>query len=56
MRDLMVRIATLGELMAFLWRRRLFWLIPMITALIILALLLFLRTNPLTSPLTYPIF
>jgi hypothetical protein len=37
MRDFFARIGILGELLQFLWMRRLYWLIPMIVMLIIVA-------------------
>lgn len=46
----------LGELLQFLWRRKLYWLIPMIVTLILFAVLIILGSNPATSPFIYSLF
>ncbi len=45
MRDFFARLGILGELLQFLWMRKLYWLIPMIITLIVFALLIILG-NP----------
>ena len=45
MRDFFARMGILGELLQFLWMRKLYWLIPMIITLIVFALLIILG-NP----------
>ena len=40
MRDFVARMGVLGELLQFLWRRKLYWLIPMIITLVIFAVLI----------------
>ncbi len=45
-----------GELFQFLWRERLWWMIPMVTVLLLLgALMLFAQSTPL-SPFVYTLF
>ena len=56
MRDLLARMGILGELLQFLWRRKLYWLIPMIITLIIFAVLIILGSNPATQPFIYTLF
>ena len=56
MRDLLARMGILGELLQFLWRRKLYWLIPMIITLIIFAIIIILGSNPATQPFIYTLF
>jgi hypothetical protein len=56
MRDMLARMGILGELLQFLWRRKLYWLIPMIITLILFAVLLILGSNPATQPFIYTLF
>ena len=56
MRDLIARLGIWGELIQFLWRRKLYWLVPMIILIGIFALLLILGSNPVTAPFLYPLF
>lgn len=56
MRDMMARMGILGELLTFLWRRKLYWLIPMIITLIGVAIIIILGSNPATQPFIYTLF
>ncbi len=56
MRDMIARMGILGELLAFLWRRKLYWLIPMIVMLAFFIVLIILSSNPVTGPMLYPLF
>jgi hypothetical protein len=56
MRDVLARMGILGELLQFLWRRKLYWLIPMIITLIVFAVLIILGSNPATQPFIYTLF
>ncbi len=49
-------VTTLGELFRFLWRRRLWWLAPMIVALLIFAALIVLGSATGVGPLIYTLF
>ena len=53
MREIVNRMGILGELLQFLWKRKLFWLIPMIIILIIFIVLIILGNNPVTGPFIY---
>jgi len=53
MRDLFARMGILGELLGFLWRRKLYWLIPMIITLIAVAIFIILGSNPALQPFIY---
>jgi hypothetical protein len=56
MRDMIARMGILGELLQFLWRRKLYWLIPMIILLAVFIVLIILGSNPATAPFIYPMF
>ncbi|MBL8154889.1 MAG: hypothetical protein JNM70_11960 [Anaerolineae bacterium] len=56
MRDVLARMGIVGELFMFLWRRKLYWLIPMVVTLIIFAILIILGSNPATQPFIYTLF
>ena len=44
------------ELFAFLWKRRLWWLIPMILVFVLVGILIvFVGSSPL-APIVYPLF
>ena len=46
----------LGELLVFLWKRKRWWLIPMIVVLILFALLLVFAQGSAVGPLIYTLF
>jgi hypothetical protein len=53
---LRMRLGILGELFAFLWAAKMWWLIPMIVALIAFALIIVLGTASGGGPLIYTLF
>lgn len=56
MRDFVARLGILGELLLFLWKRKLYWLLPMIIALLLIAVVIVLGNNPVTAPFIYTLF
>lgn len=46
----------LGELLAFLWKRKLWWLIPMVTTLLFCGLLLVFASSSGLGPFIYSLF
>jgi hypothetical protein len=38
--DFFARMGVMGELLRFFWRRKLYWLVPMIIALIVIGILI----------------
>jgi hypothetical protein len=50
------RMAILGELLAYLWKRKLWWLLPMVVALILFALLLAFAQGSAVVPFIYTLF
>ena len=50
------RSSVMGELLGFFWQQRLWWLIPMVTVLLVVGLLLlFAQSSPL-APFVYTLF
>jgi uncharacterized membrane protein YccC len=56
MRGFIARMGILGEMLQFLWRRKLYWIIPMVITLIVFAVLIILGSNPATAPFIYSLF
>ena len=56
LRTLRVRLGTLSELMTLLWERKLWWLIPLATVLVLLIVLLIVAQATGAGRLMYPVF
>lgn len=54
--DFVSRLGIVGELMVFLWRAKMWWLIPMVVALLIFAVVLILATASPAGPMIYTLF
>jgi uncharacterized protein YqhQ len=54
--DFTSRLGIVGELLRFLWARKLWWLIPMIVALLLFGVLLLLGASGVLSPFIYTLF
>jgi hypothetical protein len=50
------KVMVVGELMVFLWKRKLWWLIPMIIVLILFGLLLIFTQGSAVAPFIYTLF
>jgi hypothetical protein len=50
------RLGIMGELIGFLWERKLWWLIPMVTVLLGLASALFFAQSSPIAPFIYTMF
>jgi len=50
------RVSIVGELLAYLWRRKLWWMIPMVTILALFGLLLVLTQGSALAPFIYTLF
>jgi hypothetical protein len=46
----------LGEFLVFLWKRKLWWLIPMVTTLLLCGLLLIFASSTGLGPFIYSLF
>lgn len=50
------RLSILGELLVFLWKRKLWWMIPMVCALILLTVMLVFAQGSVIGPFIYTLF
>jgi hypothetical protein len=50
------RFGIFGEFIAFLWERKLWWMIPMVTVLIVFGLLLVFAQSSALAPFIYTLF
>jgi len=50
------RLGIFGELLVFLWKRKLWWMIPMIIVLILFGLLLIFTQSSVVAPFIYTLF
>ena len=56
MDDFFMRMGVLGELLAFLWKRKLYWMLPMVITLLVFALLIVVGGSSPLSPFIYTLF
>lgn len=55
-RGMGVKFGIAGELIVFLWERKLWWLIPSITLLLLFGLLIVLTEGSALAPFIYTLF
>ncbi len=55
-RHLASRFGILGELLAFLWRRKLWWLIPLVLLLALFSVILVFAGGSGVAPFIYSLF
>jgi hypothetical protein len=55
-RSMIGNLGVLGELLRFLWQRKLWWMIPMVVLLMLFALLVFLTSTSGIGPFIYTLF
>jgi hypothetical protein len=53
---MMTNMGVVGEVLSFLWQRKLWWLIPLVTALLLFGLLLVFATTSGVAPFIYTLF
>ncbi len=56
MQELAARLGIVGELFQFLWKRKLYWLIPMVITLLVFAFLILMSASSPLAPFIYSIF
>jgi hypothetical protein len=54
--EMSTNMGTAGEVLSFLWQRKRWWLIPLVTALLIFAILLVFATASGVAPFIYTLF
>ena len=55
-RSMFSNVGIVGELLNFLWKRKLWWLIPMVAVLLIFGLLLIVASASGVGPFIYTLF
>jgi hypothetical protein len=55
-RGMMTNTGVVGEVIQFLWVRKLWWLIPMVTVLLLFGLLLIFASSSGVAPFIYTLF
>jgi hypothetical protein len=53
---LLTKLGIFGELLTFLWRRKLWWLIPMVVVLVLFGLVLIFTQSSVVAPFIYSLF
>ena len=56
LQDFFMRMGVLGELLAFLWKRKLYWMLPMVITLLVFALLIMLGSATPAGTFIYTLF
>ena len=56
LRGMVGRFGIMGELLAFLWERKLWWLIPMMVVLLAFGILLIFAQSSAIAPFIYTLF
>jgi hypothetical protein len=54
--DFASRMGIVGELMGFLWRAKMWWLIPMVIALLLFAVIIVVASAGPGGPMIYTLF
>lgn len=55
-RGMLTNTGVVGEIIQFLWARKLWWLIPMVTILLLFGLLLIFASSSGIAPFIYTLF
>lgn len=55
-RSAFLKLGIAGELLAFLWERKLWWLIPMVTVLLLFGILMIFVQGSAIAPFIYTLF
>jgi len=55
-KQLRSRFGIMGELLVFLWEKKLWWMIPMVLVLLFFGILITLAQNPVIAPFIYTLF
>ena len=56
LRGMVDRLGVAGELLVFLWERKLWWMIPMVIVLLAFGFLLILAQSSAIAPFIYTLF
>ena len=51
-----MRMGVLGELLAFLWKRKLYWMLPLVISLLVFAIVIIVGSAGPAGVFIYPLF
>jgi len=54
--DFLMRMGVLGELLAFLWKRKLYWMLPMVITLLLFAVIIVIGSSSPAGVFVYSLF
>jgi len=54
--DMAARLGIMGELLLFLWQRKMWWLLPMVMVLLLFAVVLVAAQGSAVAPFIYTLF
>lgn len=54
--DFFMRMGILGELLSFLWKRKLYWLLPMVITLLVFAVIIVIASTGPAGSFIYTLF
>ena len=55
-RSMTTNVGVAGEMLTFLWRRKLWWMMPLVAVLLIMAILLVFASSSGIGPFIYALF
>ena len=55
-RDIGIKFGIAGELLTFLWKRRMFWMIPLVAILLFFGLIIAVGASTGVGPFIYTLF
>jgi len=55
MNNLFMKLGTFGELLKFLWKRKLWWLIPIVVLIVLIGLFIIVTASTGIAPFLYPL-
>lgn len=55
-RQMLVNLGVFGEVLSFLWQQKLWWMIPMVTVLLLFGFLLIFASASGVGPFIYTLF
>lgn len=56
LQDFFMRLGVLGELLAFLWKRKLYWMLPLVITLLVFALVIMFGSASPAGVFIYSLF
>lgn len=55
LQNFLIRLGIIGELLAFLWKRKLYWMIPLVVSLLVIAIVIVVGSSSPLGAFIYPL-